>query len=77
MAEAAGYQLHFGCVSDEYEGAMGMHFVNMALVGDGLLDATTPEIVIYEPRPNGRLKLIGADYLVIAEAWDAFDGQQH
>ncbi|HWM27101.1 MAG TPA: hypothetical protein VNQ14_01485 [Woeseiaceae bacterium] len=73
MAEAAGYQLHFGCVSDDDEGGMGMHFVNMALVGDGVLDATLPEIVIYEPRPNGRLKLIGADYLVLAEAWDAMN----
>ena len=38
---------------------------------DGKLDATRPEIVIYEPQPNGSLKLIGADYLVLAEAWDA------
>ena len=32
---------------------------------------TRPEIVIYEPMPNGRLKMTGADYLVIAETWDA------
>jgi len=50
---------------------MGMHFVNMALVTDGILDATRPEIVIYEPLPNGRLRLIGADYLVLADAWNA------
>ena len=25
-----------------------------------------PEIVIYEPLPNGRPRLIGADYLVLA-----------
>src|SRR5262249_52643055 len=46
-AEAAGYQLQFGCVSGPDFGAMGMHFVNSALVGDGILDATRPEIVIY------------------------------
>jgi len=40
-------------------------------VMDGLLDATRPEIVIYEPTSNGGRKLIGADYLVLAEAWDA------
>jgi hypothetical protein len=45
--------------------------VNGALVGDGELDPVRPEIVIYEPTPDGRLKLIGADYLVIAEAWHA------
>ena len=28
-------------------------------------------MVIYEPLPNGRLQLIGADYLVLADAWHA------
>ena len=70
VAEAEGYHLAFGCVSGPDSGAMGLHYVNMALVGDGELDATRPEIVIYEPGPNGRLKLIGADFLVFADAWD-------
>jgi len=71
MAEAEGYHLLFGCVSGPDAGAMGMHFVNLALLADGELDATRPEIVIYEPQPNGRLRLIGADYLVYADAWHA------
>ena len=50
---------------------MGLHYVNGPLVGDGALDPTRPEIVIYEPTPNGGRKLIGADYLVLAEAWHA------
>ena len=50
---------------------MGLHYVNLPLVLDGELDATRPEIVIYEPLPNGRLRLIGADYLVLADAWHA------
>jgi len=70
-AQAAGYYLQFGCVSGSDSGAMGMHFVNMALVMDGVLDATRPEIVLYEPLPNGHLRLIGADYLVLADAWNA------
>jgi len=71
VAEAEGYALQFGCVSGPDAGAMGMHFVNGPLVGDGELDATRPEIVIYEPLPNGRLRLIGADYLVLASQWNA------
>jgi hypothetical protein len=71
VAKAEGYALQFGCVSGSESGAMGMHFVNSALVGDGELDPTRPEIVIYEPLPNGKLKLIGADYLVLADAWNA------
>ena len=70
-AEAAGYALHFGCVSGSDVGAMGLHYVNMDLVTDPALDATRPEIVIYEPTSNGRLRLIGADYLVLKDAWHA------
>jgi hypothetical protein len=69
-AEADGYALQFGCVSGPDSGAMGLHFVNGALVNAGVIDATRPQIVIYEPTSNGGLKLIGADYLVLADAWD-------
>jgi len=71
VAEAEGYTLHFGCVSGPDFGAMGMHFVNGPLVADGELDPTRPEIVIYEPQPNGKLRLVGADFLVLADAWNA------
>lgn len=69
VAEAEGYTLTFGCVSGPDYGAMGLHYVNFPLVLDPSLDPTRPEIVIYEPQPNGRPKLIGADYLVFAEDW--------
>src|SRR5579872_4780349 len=32
QAEAEGYALQFGCVSGPDSGAMGLHYVNMALV---------------------------------------------
>jgi hypothetical protein len=70
-AEKEGYALQFGCVSGSDTGAMGLHYVNGSLVGSGVIDATHPQIVIYEPTPNGGLKLIGADYLVIADMWNA------
>ena len=70
VAEAAGYALAFGCVSGPDSGAMGMHYVNMPLVLDGEINASRPEIVIYEPVGNGQLRMVGADYLVFADAWD-------
>ena len=70
-AEKEGYLLQFGCVSGPDSGAMGLHFVNGALVNSGVIDARHPQIVIYEPTSDGRLQLIGADYLVIASTWDA------
>jgi hypothetical protein len=74
-AEAEGYGLQFGCVTGPDAGAMGMHFVNFPLVFDGELDPRRPEIVIYEPLPDGRLRLIGADYLVVADQWNATHSQ--
>ena len=70
VAIAEGYTLQFGCVSGDDWGAMGLHYVNGNLVNSGVLDATRPQIVIYEAMPGGGLKLIGADYLLMAEAWD-------
>ena len=71
MAEAEGYVLQFGCVSGPDAGAMGLHFVKGSLVGDDVVDAARPEIVIYEPLSNGRMRLIGADFLVLKDLWDA------
>src|SRR5882724_6723179 len=48
VAEAEGYALQFGCVSGPDAGAMGLHYINGALVSLGVLDATRPQIVIYE-----------------------------
>jgi hypothetical protein len=71
VAEAEGYALQFGCVSGDSAGAMGLHYVNGPLVNGGVVDATRPQIVIYEASSNGRLRLIGADYLVLAATWNA------
>ena len=70
-AMAAGYALQFGCVSGDASGAMGLHYVNGDLVNSGIIDATRPQIVIYEAQPDGSLQLIGADFLVFANAWNA------
>ncbi len=71
VAKAAGYALQFGCVAGDDWGAMGLHYVNSDLVSAGVLDPTRPQIVIYEPTSDGGLQLIGADFLVIADAWNA------
>lgn len=70
VALAAGYASAGSCVSGPQEGAMGIHYPNGALVGDGLLDPRRPEVLIYEQR-GGRLRLLGVEFLVIAQQWDA------
>jgi len=69
-AEAEGYALQFGCVTGDEAGAMGLHYVNGAIVASGILDPTRPQIIIYEPIPGGGLKLTGVDFLVLADEWD-------
>jgi hypothetical protein len=70
-AQADGYVEQFGCVSGSDQGAMGVHLVHGALVGDPALDVAKPELLVYEPGPNGRMQLVAADYLVLKDAWDA------
>jgi len=69
-ATGAGYALFLGCVTSPQGGAMGIHYVNNDLVGDGKLDASRPEALMYEPK-GGKLELVGVEYIVIAAAWDA------
>jgi hypothetical protein len=67
-AHDAHYEPFLGCVSGPQEGAMGVHFVNGALVGDGELDVNHPEALIYEPTDGGA-RLVGVEYIVLVEDW--------
>ncbi len=50
---------------------MGVHLLNGALVADAGLDPTKPELLVYEPRPHGKFRLVAADFLVLSSAWHA------
>lgn len=81
-AGTAGYSPAFGCVSGPDHGAMGIHYVNGPLVGDGQIYLDHPEALIYEPTGNKR-RLVGVEYIVDAATWlknnnntpPALDGQ--
>jgi hypothetical protein len=62
------------CIVQPGQGAMGVHMVNLSLVGDATLDATAPEVLVYEPRNNGSLKLVALEYVVFKAAWEAARG---
>lgn len=74
VAIAFGYVPKPFCVSGPEQGAMGVHFVNGALVTDGLLDPEKPESLVYESK-DGRLQLVAVEYLVFADAWHAHTAQ--
>ncbi|MGH2472503.1 MAG: hypothetical protein ACRDG6_08890 [Candidatus Limnocylindria bacterium] len=72
-ALAAGYGLFtdaagIACI-DNPAGGMGIHYVKGALVGDGAVNAATPEALVYEPTKNGRLRLVAVEYVVFQADW--------
>ena len=75
-AEQAGYGLltdvhKIACIDMPGMGAMGVHWANTRLVGDGAISADHPEALVYAPGPDGTLTLAGVEYVVIKSDWDA------
>ena len=62
VAIAAGYLPTEECAEAPGLGAMGFHYVNPTLIGDGRIDPTMPEILLYAPK-NGGLDLVGVEYM--------------
>jgi hypothetical protein len=52
------------------EGAMGFHYANTALIEDGVVDPRRPEALLFEPRRNGKLELVGVEYIVPIALWN-------
>jgi hypothetical protein len=73
-AQQAGYALPAAgplslCIASfDGTGAMGYHFINGSLL-DGELDPTRPEVLVYAPEANGKLRLVAAEYVVFMDAW--------
>jgi hypothetical protein len=67
-AIADGYAPSPDCVEDPGgDGAMGHHYVNMPLLletlDSGVIDPIRPHVLLYIPRPDGQLRLVGVEYL--------------
>jgi hypothetical protein len=59
-AERDGYVPGSPCEQSP-DGAMGIHYVNPALMGPGV-DPLRPEVLLYVPDKRGNLKLVGIEY---------------
>ncbi|MGE5927491.1 MAG: hypothetical protein ACM357_09060 [Gemmatimonadota bacterium] len=73
-ADDAEYDLLFldMCMENQPTGGMGYHYVNVGLL-DGVVEVERPEAVMYEPGPNGQLRLVGLEYVIPAAAWTSED----
>jgi hypothetical protein len=65
-AVAAGWSVQFTpCLEAPPLGAMGFHYGNPAFVGDGgAVELLQPELLLYEPEKNGKLRFVGVEYIV-------------
>ena len=70
VAIADGYVNTRVCASSP-AGAMGIHYVNLALRHDATYVPTRPEVLIYEPERNGKLRLVAVEYVITRSVWDA------
>jgi hypothetical protein len=66
-----GWAVATPCVSGPDHGAMGIHVVHGSRIADGVLDPTAPEALIYEPLPNGYFRLVGVEFIQLADDWAA------
>src|SRR3569833_1282319 len=66
-----GWAVATPCVSGPDHGAMGIHVVQGSRIADGVLDPTLPEALIYEPLPNGYFRLVGLEFIQLADDWAA------
>jgi hypothetical protein len=68
-ATTAGYEPFLGCVTGPDHGAMGVHYVNGKLLNSGEIDASQPQALIYEPSKEGKMRLVGVEFIVLADPW--------
>ncbi len=58
------------CIDNPGVGGMGIHYVNGDLVAGGVIDAARPQALVYEPQPNGRLRLVAVEYIAFQAPWE-------
>ena len=77
QAKRAGYLRESPCIPGE-----GFHYGKPSLLADDVLDPRRPDLLLYELKPNGKLRLVGVEYFIAADAvaerpslfGQAFDG---
>ncbi len=68
-ALADGYEQLFECIAHGEHGSMGIHYIHPDRAGDGQLVLTEPDVLMYEPQPDGSLQLVAVEYIVFEQHW--------
>jgi hypothetical protein len=62
-AAAAGWSAQITPCMTDPAGGMGFHYGNVTLI-DGSVSVEEPELLLYEPTRNGRLRLVAVEYII-------------
>lgn len=65
LKDAAG----IACIDKPGSGGMGIHYVLGSRVGDPSEEESKPELLVYAPGKDGKLKLAAVEYVVLADDW--------
>lgn len=69
VAKTAGYATEVTpCMEQAGVGGMGFHYGDPTLI-DGEVEALKPELLLYAPEKNGRMRLVAVEYIVPFTAW--------
>ena len=71
QAEKVGYAAFGPCFQDPTLGGMGFHWANQQLIGDSTVDQDKPELLVYQPLPDGGKRLAAVEYIVFVDEWHA------
>lgn len=75
-AQEAGYtEAITPCWESRSQGAMGYHYGNPDLLfDDATVNLLEPETLMYVPGPGGQKRLVGMEYIVFIDQWEAAHG---
>ena len=69
VAKHEGFVLLHECEVLPGEGPVGIVYVNMARLTDGVINPELPDALIYEPETHGPPKLVGAELAIPFSLW--------
>ena len=72
-AIADGFVFLHGCETRPDEGPVGIVYVHIGRLLDGVIDPATPDALIYQPRANAPPKLLGVEFAVPYALWTSAD----
>ena len=69
-ARAAGWSAPITDCMTSDQGGMGFHYGNTHLI-NGSVHVDEPELLLYEPERNGRMRLVAVEYIIPVDMWSS------